>query len=374
MDNLVKSVQYSYLNVAFKMFVVVFILLFIIFYFKIDFFNIKLFKSSNNKEKKYVHKEYNVNRNIVNAFSNSKYKEKILSDFFIKTSFNCCNIGFGNANIERLKTIISQGFRCFDFKLIYKNNTIHIENQPKNETFYNALEIIDRYSFSNTYCNNNDDPVIINIRLNDSNTNNTKLIYNKLRDMFKTLGSKHILNSSYSLLGNIEDNDNYNDILTAPLNKIHGKIIVMCNYDYKIIDDETINKKHELLQYVHFNTYILGESNELENIIMPNIINETYYNNVIVSMALHNSMDSDKIININKIVPSMIIPDSFNNMSAVENPSSLFNIFGYTFRALEFSSIGDFNKEISDSNIKTYIDEFNTANSAFMLKPLNIRR
>jgi hypothetical protein len=374
MDIIEKNIQYRYLNIAFKLFIVVFILLFIIFYFKFDIFKIKLFKSSNHNDNQYVFEEYNINRNIVNAISNSNYNDKILSDFFIKTSFNCCNIGYGNANIERLKTIISQGFRCFDFKLIYKNNTIHIENQPKNETFYNALEIIDRYSFSNTFCNNNDDPVIINIRLNDTNKNNTKLIYKKLRDMFKTLGSKHILNSSYSLLENIKDKENYNNILSAPLNKINGKIIVMCNYNYNIIEDDTIDNKHELLQYVHFNTYIVNESNELDNIDIPNIINNTYYNNLIVSMSLHNTMKGEEIININKNVPSMIIPDSFNNISAIENPSSLFNVFGYTFRALEFSSIGDFKSEISDSNIKSYIDDFNTANSAFILKPLNIRR
>jgi hypothetical protein len=366
MDNYKETLKYSYLNIAFKVLVIVAFVLFIIFYFEINIFNLKFFKSKNHKDKKYIHKDYYVNRNLVNAISKSDYTDKKISDFYIKTAFNCCNIRDGTSNVERLKTIISQGFRCLDFNLIYKNNTLHIKNQPKNETFYNALEIIDTHCFSNSYCNNNEDPFIINIRLDENITKaEKKLIYKKLREMFKTLNSNKI-NSNLSLLQK-------KDILTASLDELNNSIIVMCNYDYTTVDDDKIDAKHELLQYIHFNTYIPKNDDTLTSITTTFTNNNK--NNAIISMQINESLktNSTDLIELNKNYPMMLIPNSYNNLSAVENPTSLEDIFGYTFRALEFSSTNDFSKEIVDPDMKVYVDEFNIANSAFILKPIKLR-
>jgi hypothetical protein len=92
-------------------------------------------------------------------------------------------------------------------------------------------------------------------------------------------------------------------------------------------------------------------------------------------MQINESLKTNSVnlINLNKIYPMMLIPNSYNNLSAVENPTSLEDIFGYTFRALEFSSTNDFSKEIVDPDMKVYVDEFNIANSAFILKPIKLR-
>ena len=373
MDNYKETLKYSYLNIAFKVLVIVAFVLFIIFYFKIDIFNLKFFKSKNHKDKKYIHKDYYVNRNLVNAISKSGYEGKKLSDFYIKTAFNCCNVGYGTSNVERLKTIISEGFRCLDFKLIYKNNTLHIENQPQNETFYNALEIIDTHCFSNSYCHNNEDPLIINIRLDENITKaETKLVYKKLREMFKTLNSNK-MDSTLSLLEKKDNSRSYVDVLTASLNDLNNKIIVMCNYNYTIVEDDAIDAKHELLQYIHFNTDIVKNDDTLTSITTTFTNNNK--NNAIISMQINENLktDSTNLINLNKEYPMMLIPNSYNNLSAVENPTSLEDIFGYTFRALEFSSTNDFSKEIVDPDMKVYVDEFNIANSAFILKPIKLR-
>jgi len=373
MDNYKETLKYSYLNIAFKVLVIVAFVLFIIFYFKIDIFNLKFFKSKNHKDKKYIHKDYYVNRNLVNAISKSDYGDKKLSDFYIKTAFNCCNIGYGTSNVERLKSIISQGFRCLDFKLIYKNNTLHIENQPQNETFYNALEIIDTHCFSNSYCHNNEDPLIINIRLDENITKTeTKLIYKKLREMFRTLNSSKI-DSTFSLLEKKKSAGSYINVLTASLNDLNNKIIVMCNYDYNTIENDEIDSKHELLQYIHFNTDIVKNEDTLNDITTAFTYDNK--NNTIISMQINESLKTNSVdlINLNKGYPMMLIPNSYNNLSAVENPTSLEDIFGYTFRALEFSSTNDFSKEIVDPDMKVYVDEFNIANSAFILKPIKLR-
>jgi hypothetical protein len=361
------------LNIAFKVLVIVAFVLFIIFYFKIDIFNLKFFKSKNHKDKKYIHKDYYVNRNLVNAISKSEYQDKKLSDFYIKTAFNCCNVGYGTSNVERLKTIISEGFRCLDFKLIYKNNTLHIENQPQNETFYNALEIIDTHCFSNSYCHNNEDPLIINIRLDENIADaEKKLIYKKLREMFKTLNSNK-MDSTLSLLEKKKSPGSYINVLTTSLNDLNNKIIVMCNYDYTLVEKDAIDAKHELLQYIHFNTYIAKNDDTPTSI--TTILENDNKNNAIISMEINETLKTNSVnlIDLNKEYPIMLIPNSYNNLSAVENPTSLEWIFGYTFRALEFSSTNDFSKEIVDPDMKVYVDEFNIANSAFILKPKKLR-
>lgn len=368
MDNYKETLKYSYLNIAFKILVIVAFVLFVIFYFKIDIFNLRFFKSKNHKDKKYIHKDYYVNRNLVNAISKSEYQDKKLSDFYIKTAFNCCNVGYGTSNVERLKSIISEGFRCLDFKLIYKNNTLHIENQPQNETFYNALEIIDTHCFSNSYCNNNEDPLIINIRLDENITDaEKKLIYKKLREMFKTLNSNK-MDSTLSLLEKKKSPGSDINILTTSLNDLNNKIIVMCNYDYTIVENDGIDPKHELLQYIHFNTDIV-KNDDTVNSISTTLI-DTNKNNAIINMQINEYLKTEPtdLINLNKSYPMMLIPNSYN-----ENPTSLEDIFGYTFRALDFSSTIEFNKEIVDPDMKVYIDDFNYANSAFYLKPIKLR-
>ena len=377
MESYKDSSNYSYLNIAFKIFLIVTLIMTLIIYFKIDIFNIKFFKDGN-KDEKFVHKDYDVNRKLVNAITKENYLTMNLSDFFIKTAFNCCKNGYGDSNVEKLKTIISQGFRCLDFDLIYKNNTIKIKNQPSNETFYDALEIIDKRCFNPSYCNNNEDPLIINIRFNKSITDSlteSKNVYKKLREMFKTLNSKR-LDSSYSMLQNKKFNKKgYTDILREPLNNIYGKIIVMCNYNYDIINTNNFDAKHEVLQYIHINTYIADTNDTIEIINKVLTDENSTYNNSIINMDINDSIKTNSIglINLNKDYPMMIIPNSYDSISAIANPSSLEDVFGYTFRALEFSGIKDFNQEILDSDIKIYIDEFNIMGSAFILKPIKLR-
>jgi hypothetical protein len=148
----------------------------------------------------------------------------------------------------------------------------------------------------------------------------------------------------------------------------------MCNYNYTIVENDGIDSKHELLQYIHFNTYIATNDDTLTS-ITTTFTNDNK-NNAIISMQINESLKTnsvDLLIELNKNHPMMLIPNSYTNLSAVENPTSLEDIFGYTFRALEFSSTNDFSKEIVDPDMKVYVDEFNIANSAFILKPRKLR-
>ena len=147
----------------------------------------------------------------------------------------------------------------------------------------------------------------------------------------------------------------------------------MCNYDYTIVENDAIDAKHELLQYIHFNTYIATNNDTLTSITTA--FTNDNKNNTIINMDINETLKTDSVnlIELNKKYPIMLIPNSYTNLSAVQNPTSLEWIFGYTFRALEFSSTNDFSKEIVDPDMKVYVDEFNIANSAFILKPIKLR-
>lgn len=374
-NNYKQTMKYSYI----KILVFVAFILCIIFYFKINIFNLSFFKSKNQKDKKYIHKEYNTNRDIHNAMIKENYRNKKLSDFYIKTAFNCCNDGNGIPNIDKLQTIISNGFRCLDFNLTYMNNTIQIKDQPKNETFYNALEIIDKRCFSNMYCNNNEDPLIINMRFvyDDININYiqaSKSIFLRLHEMFKTLNSKYILGNQYSLLQKYLSTDSYNDVLNMKLNDFYGKIIIMCNFDYNIINANGIDNNNDVLQYIHFNT--CSNVNSIDDIVSKMSMTEiNKCNSSIIENSIHDIIKTEteiRLIDYNKDYPMMIVPDNSDD-NIINNVPSLVDLFGYTFRAVDFSTVNDFEDDNIDNDLTSYINEFNIAGSAFILKPISLR-
>ena len=367
-ETLEQTNKYTSLNIAFKVLVFVFILLFIIFYFELNLFSLKLFKGRHYQDQKYIPPPQNTNRQISNAIINTNSQGKFIQNFFIKTAFNCCNVGFASADSQRIKTILSQGFRCLDFNLIYKNNTLVIKDQINKETFYNALETINNFAFSNSICNNNDDPLIINIRLEQTDIttrSKAKLVYKKLREMFRVLNSSNFLSEKYSLMSKYisQNSAKYADVLQTPIEELSGKIIIMCNYDYEIVDE--LDATHDLLQYIHLNTSDV--ENNPDDSVNINIVS------INAHQALMNN-DENALLSINMTQPNMIIPVYNTHFMLVENPSSLYDAFGYTFRALDFSSILDFEQDITDNDdIKVYIDEFNLMGSAFILKPVRFR-
>ena len=146
-------------NVVFKVGLIVFLVLVVTFYFKINLFKFSFFKKTKDN-KKGEFKPLDVNRKLSNAVLNANYASNKLPDFQIKSAFSCAKAGNDSASVERLKIIISQGFRCLDFELQYKDNNIFIKKQVRGESFLDALQIIDQRAFSNIYCSNNADPII----------------------------------------------------------------------------------------------------------------------------------------------------------------------------------------------------------------------
>ena len=371
-EPLIKDTKYNILNIIFKVMVAVFIFLYIIFYFKIDITSFKLFSGGKLKDKKSEYKSHNVNRNLSSAISNSDYSNKKLPHFFIKTAYNCCQTGT-LVKVDRLKTILSQGFRCLDFELEYKNNTVCIKQQISGENFYSAIKVIEQYAFSNSFCNNNEDPIILNLRIPPPSTSKEDedrilLLYSKLRNIFQSVHSKYKLDDKYSLLHKFKKDD-YKNVQEESISTLKQKIIVMCTMNV----EESINTdyndsiyNHEFLQYVHVNM------NNLNAITFPFPENANIESSYIISTDTHNALTLDttntaQLVEYNNTKLNMITTGEINT-----DLSNFYDTFGYPFRAMDFSSV-NFETEILDTNLNLYSSEFNRIGSAFILKPDYLR-
>ena len=378
------STSYNILNTVFKLIVIVVVFILIIFYFNFNPFKLRIFKDNKHNNN---YKPHEANRNLTSSVNNSKYANETLSSFYIKTAFDCSRRNDRYTSVDRLKQIISQGFRCLDFKLYLKNSNILVENQIQGEMFYDMLQAIDKYAFSNSFCSNYDDPIILNIRLDvvsTMNYQNLQNIYNKIRDVFNYNSSKFMLDSQYSLKQNLDDinshnrNSSYINVLSIPISQLKRKIIVMCNYDFDTANNN-IKYSHNLLQYIHINSFIVDKSNmsQYNNIdaVVNDATNSTFDNSLILTQQTFDvySSNVNTFISTNKLKLNMIIPNILMGF-VIQNLPQYIDKFGFSLRAVDVSSIHDFtNDSIDDIDIQNYLQDFDKLGYALVLKPDSLR-
>lgn len=372
MDTLnTSTTTYITLKIIFKFVLVIFILLVVLFYFKIDLLNFKIFKDNTLKQSKDF-KPHETNRNLFNANTKDSYSSKKLNNFYIKSAYDCSKSDDQFSSIERLKTIISQGFRCLDFNLIYKDNNIFIKNQIKGESFLNALQVVDKHAFSNNYCSNHSDPIILNLRLDvdDNDIDHLQIVYNKLRDIFDYNDSKYILSNNNSLKHKFDDESRgdknyYNSVLNVPISSLQKKIVICFNYDYRTA--HTFD--HNLLQYIHINTLFINENNISD---FSTIDDASFFeNHYILSPGASDSLLTE-LIDVNKTKLNMIIPKIYMDYMII-NPTNIHDALGFSMRLMNFSSVTKFDeKYIQDDDLLLYLQNFDTNGYAFIVKPSNL--
>lgn len=335
----------NFLNMFLKAIVFVFLFLVILFYFKIDLLNFKIFKNKTFKEND-NYKPHETNRKLLNAYLNSNYSSETLNNFYIKSAYNSSKYD-ASCSVDRLKTIISQGFRCLDFNLIYKDNNVYVKYQIKGESFLDVLEVIDKHAFSNHYCSNHSDPIILNLRIDTNDY--PQLFYTKLREIFDYNDSKYILSSNS--LKDTSDEVYYNSVLTLPLESFKKKIIVCCNIN--------MSEEHDLLQYVHINTLLVNTQD----------VNFTDDHNFIFDDNwIQQTTETDSMVNDNKDKLNMIRP-TYTDYTII-NPTTLHDEYGFSLRLMDLSSVLKFDEaNIQDDNILEYLRLFDTNGYAFKLKP-----
>lgn len=273
---------------------------------------------------------------------NQNFNSYKLSDFFIKTAFNCCctsNFKNSYVNLGSLEICLKQGVRCLDFEIhSIDNNPVvaasSVSDYNKKET-YNYLHIQDvlntiaKMAFSASICSNFNDPLILHFRIMNNNAT-----------MYKNFANIISQSQQFSslLLGKKYGHEyNGNNLATIPILNFKRKIIIV------IYGADTFYQSTPLDEYIN-----IASGQAFMHLLRYNSIK---YNN------------NNDLIEFNKKNMTIVLPNPQNKL---ENPS--FNRcreYGCQFIGMSFQK--------NDSNLKQYNLFFNNNKSAFALKPKAVR-
>ena len=264
-----------------------------------------------------------------------------LRNYYIKTAYNCCNAdGFKNnwVHLCAMEYALKLGVRCLDFEIYSMNDNpviavsldqknYHIKESYNKIDFSDALTVISNKAFSESYCPNWNDPLILHFRIMTENLEILDKMAYKLKEKLKnTLGKDYSYENSKENMGEVS------------LKDLLNKVII-------IVDKSKANP----------NTTKLDE-----------YVNLTSNSMFMRSIPFHDvkySHDLQELINFNKKNMTMCYPDLKINM---ENPSpQLIKAAGCQFIAMTFQNIND--------NLVYYNKMFNDEESAFILKPKDLR-
>ena len=297
-------------------------------------------KKTNNTRMKYDLDSVQVKIVSVNpALPDFKY---LLRDYYIASSYNsCCGGNFKNDYVDYtpLKQVIKQGARLLDFE-VYNIDDRPVVAASANSAFclkgtYNSLpfdevmEVVSRYAFSSSTAPNPNDPLFLYFRVK---SNDVKLYSAMSKSLTKHFKQK-MLGPEYQSEGNGEN-------LTAyPLSNYIGKVAIMCD-----------NKTNNFRENKEFETMVNFTGNSA-------FMRELRYYDVKYSHT------TDQLTLHNKKNMSIVVPDltaESNNISA-----ALANVYGCQFVCMNYQTF--------DDNLGYYLELFNDAGSAFILKPKNLR-
>jgi hypothetical protein len=272
--------------------------------------------------------------------NNDKYKYN-LRDYYIKTAYNACSAGnLKNdfVNVCALKNAIKQGARCLDFEIYSLNNKpviavssvedYYTKGTYNSVNFEEAIDIVSNYAFSNSTCPNSNDPLLLNFRI----MSNNKIIYD---DMAKTLQSKlqtRLLDKQYSY------EFDGKSLAGEPIKNFMGKIIII------------VDRKNPLYEQTALDEYV--------NIASNSVFLRSYS-----FSQIKNVQDFNELIEFNRQKMTVVTPDKKGH---IENPSSTLAItYGCQLVAMALQKSG--------TNLNYYNKFFQDQNSAFVLKPENLR-
>lgn len=266
-----------------------------------------------------------------------------IRDYYIKTAYNCCSAGnFKNdfVNVCALKTCIQQGVRCLDFE-IYSINNKPVIAVSSNLDFYtkqslnfvpfaDAMTIITNYAFSSATCPNPNDPLILHFRIMSNHIDIYNAMANTLGDAFP---AQMLLDSSYSY-----ESNGVNFGMT-PITSLLGKIII------------SVDKTNPLFESTDLDEYVNIASNS------------QFMRALQFTAGVKNTPDMNELINFNKKHMTICLPDL--NKNPINSSAPLAFSYGCQMVAMCFQN--------NDSNLIFYNEEFNKANTAFILKPAELR-
>jgi len=303
-------------------------------------FYYKLYTLETSTCKKF-NKMYPSKNGHLTSISDNADHNHMLRDYYIKTASNCCSTGdlkSGVVSTCALRDVIKQGARCLDFEIysvdeepVVATSTVNnyfVKEVYNKVPFQDALGVIINYAFSSGSCPNHEDPIIIHLRFKSKN----KKMYEKLGSIFAAqkdhlLGPKHYFENNYTNFGD------------TPLQELKNKIVLVVS-----------NKDKSYMETESFAKYI-------------NITSGSIFMREMTTTEMRNVPSMAETIQYNKKNMSIVTSDR------TELPT---NPGGVASRKMGVQCIG-MSYQNQDTSFLELDEFFNSNNSAFVLKPADLR-
>ena len=282
-----------------------------------------------------------IDKRITNINFNDAVYQHNLRDYYIMSSYNsCCDGNFENGyvSIDALKQVIFRGARVLDFEIYSVNNKTVVAASYNNNFYqkgtYNSLpfeevmDIVDRYSFAASTAPNFNDPLILHFRIKSTQSH----VYKDMSKILATKFSNHKLGSKYNYESGGEN------IGAEPLENFKGKVIFVCDKQNNMFQGT------ELDELINFSsgTVFLQNLRNYDVLYAPN---------------------GNTLIEENKKNMAISMPDLTSNDTNIDAGTHF--KYGCQMVCMNFQNV--------DNNLIFYLEQFNEANSSFILKPAELR-
>lgn len=295
-----------------------------------------------NKNNNYMKKNLEYVENYISNMNvnDAKYQHG-LRDYYIMSSYNCCcngDVENGYVTTDALKTVIRRGARVLDFEIYSVNNNTVIAASNSDNFFrkstYNsipfgeAMNIVENYAFSASTAPNFNDPLILHFRIKSTNEH----VYNDIANVLSTSFQKNRLGGKYNFESGGEN------IGSENIKNFLGKVIIVVDSSNKMFKE---TKLDEIVNFAS-GTLFLQNLRDYDVRFTPSI---------------------DDLINSNKKNMAITLPD-LKGSDENFDPAIHFKT-GCQCVCMNFQNV--------DEYLIYYLEEFNNAGSAFILKPENLR-
>lgn len=275
------------------------------------------------------------NGNIVH-----KNYDYLLYDYYVKSAYNCCLAGEPTnsfVSVCALETCIKQGYRFLDFEIYSVDSKPVISSSSQKDfrlketynylDFDKAMEKISSFAFS-AQCPNNNDPLILHFRI----MSNHKNIFDMMSNSIINHLNDYLLGTEYGY-----ENNGIN-LGTIPLKRFINKIIIV------------VDKSNPI--------YIDTKLDELVNITSNSIFLRLFRNDQLyVGNYIKDLMEYNKM-NMTVVLPNLSRNDDNYNVNIALNQGCQFICM---------------NMQNYDKYLEYYNSLFDGNNSAFVLKPVELR-
>ena len=264
----------------------------------------------------------------------SKYK---LKDFYIKTAYNSCCVGyFKNDYVDlcSLYLVLKQGVRCLDFEIRSIDNKPHVTSSLNDNNYfkesYNSLYLEDVFKTINMYAfslptTNFNDPLILHFRIKSNNI--------PMYDDFTKLLEKHF--SKKLLPPKYKHDYNGKNLGNELLMELLGRVIIV------------IDKSNSFYQNTSLYKYCNMSSNSSYLKLLKN--------------SQLDDINKNQMVEYNKNNMSILIPDLTNSIYNLNGVNSF--KYGIQMVAMNYQNY--------DNNLEKVIKYFDSNEKAFVLKPVN---